>query len=213
VSGSGKPPPSSRARALSRACFEERRPYRKGGRAHRVVEEVSKLPLHVRTFEYEDNLWNRQGRRHAERARSRLDRRADQQAHNVGCGVLATRLQLRHEDDSVQPRRYASSTPSEARRCADHCRPPRPVYISARGQGAASYRLFAGESRRLLCQSDISLHHVSMPRKLLTLEDLVAVRRFDASNFRHRRALDESGPTWQTPSSTKRAKSCSTSAV
>jgi hypothetical protein len=33
-----------------------------------------------------------------------------------------------------------------------------------------------------------------MPRKLLTLEDLVAERRFDASNFRHRRALDESGP-------------------
>jgi hypothetical protein len=33
-----------------------------------------------------------------------------------------------------------------------------------------------------------------MGRRRLTLEDLVAERRFDESNFRHRRALDESGP-------------------
>ena len=33
-----------------------------------------------------------------------------------------------------------------------------------------------------------------MPRKTLTLEALVAEHRFDPSNFRHRRALDESGP-------------------
>jgi hypothetical protein len=33
-----------------------------------------------------------------------------------------------------------------------------------------------------------------MPRKRLTLEDLVAGRRFNPGNFRHRRALDESGP-------------------
>jgi len=33
-----------------------------------------------------------------------------------------------------------------------------------------------------------------MPRKRLTLEALVADGRFDAANFRHRRALDESGP-------------------
>jgi hypothetical protein len=33
-----------------------------------------------------------------------------------------------------------------------------------------------------------------MPRKALTLEALVAEHRFDPSNFRHRRALDESGP-------------------
>jgi hypothetical protein len=33
-----------------------------------------------------------------------------------------------------------------------------------------------------------------MPRERLTLEALVAGRTFDAGNFRHRRALDESGP-------------------
>jgi hypothetical protein len=33
-----------------------------------------------------------------------------------------------------------------------------------------------------------------MPRKRLTLEALVAGGRFDESNWRHRRALDESGP-------------------
>jgi hypothetical protein len=33
-----------------------------------------------------------------------------------------------------------------------------------------------------------------MPRKRLTLEDLVERGTFDASNFRHRRCLDESGP-------------------
>jgi len=33
-----------------------------------------------------------------------------------------------------------------------------------------------------------------MPRKRLTLEALVAEGRFDPANFRHRRALDESGP-------------------
>jgi len=37
-------------------AFEERGPYRQGGRAHWVVEEVSKLPLKVRAFEYEDDL-------------------------------------------------------------------------------------------------------------------------------------------------------------
>jgi hypothetical protein len=34
----------------------------------------------------------------------------------------------------------------------------------------------------------------AMPRKRLTLEDLVAARMFNPRNFRHRRALDESGP-------------------
>jgi hypothetical protein len=33
-----------------------------------------------------------------------------------------------------------------------------------------------------------------MPRKRLTLVDLVEGRTFDAGNHRHRRALDESGP-------------------
>jgi hypothetical protein len=33
-----------------------------------------------------------------------------------------------------------------------------------------------------------------MPRKSLTLEALVDGGRFDPGNFRHRRALDESGP-------------------
>jgi len=33
-----------------------------------------------------------------------------------------------------------------------------------------------------------------MPRKRLTLIELVAEGRFDPSNHRHRRALDESGP-------------------
>ena len=33
-----------------------------------------------------------------------------------------------------------------------------------------------------------------MPRKAVTLEQLVTERRFDAGNHRHRRALDESGP-------------------
>jgi hypothetical protein len=33
-----------------------------------------------------------------------------------------------------------------------------------------------------------------MPRKRLTLADLVEGRTFDAGNHRHRRALDESGP-------------------
>jgi hypothetical protein len=33
-----------------------------------------------------------------------------------------------------------------------------------------------------------------MPRKSVTLEQLVAERRFDPTNWRHRRALDESGP-------------------
>ncbi|HKH28384.1 MAG TPA: hypothetical protein VKA61_08605 [Sphingomicrobium sp.] len=33
-----------------------------------------------------------------------------------------------------------------------------------------------------------------MPRKRLTLEALVERRTFDPGNFRHRRALDESGP-------------------
>ena len=33
-----------------------------------------------------------------------------------------------------------------------------------------------------------------MPRKRLTLEALVERGTFDPSNFRHRRALDESGP-------------------
>jgi hypothetical protein len=33
-----------------------------------------------------------------------------------------------------------------------------------------------------------------MPRKRLTLEALVAQGQFDPGNFRHRRALDESGP-------------------
>lgn len=33
-----------------------------------------------------------------------------------------------------------------------------------------------------------------MPRKALILEQLVAVRRFDEANHRHRRALDQSGP-------------------
>lgn len=33
-----------------------------------------------------------------------------------------------------------------------------------------------------------------MARKRLTLEDLVAAGVFDPRNFRHRRALDESGP-------------------
>lgn len=33
-----------------------------------------------------------------------------------------------------------------------------------------------------------------MPRKRLTLADLVAAGTFDPANFRHRRALDESGP-------------------
>ena len=33
-----------------------------------------------------------------------------------------------------------------------------------------------------------------MPRKALTLEQLVGEHRFDEGNHRHRRALDESGP-------------------
>ena len=33
-----------------------------------------------------------------------------------------------------------------------------------------------------------------MPRKRLTLPQLVAEHRFDPGNHRHRRALDESGP-------------------
>jgi hypothetical protein len=33
-----------------------------------------------------------------------------------------------------------------------------------------------------------------VPRKALILEQLVAVRRFDEANHRHRRALDQSGP-------------------
>jgi hypothetical protein len=33
-----------------------------------------------------------------------------------------------------------------------------------------------------------------MPRKALTLEQLVAEHRFNAENFRHRRVLDASGP-------------------
>jgi hypothetical protein len=33
-----------------------------------------------------------------------------------------------------------------------------------------------------------------MPRKRLTLADLVAAGTFDVTNWRHRRALDESGP-------------------
>jgi len=33
-----------------------------------------------------------------------------------------------------------------------------------------------------------------MPRKRLTLEALVEKATFDPGNFRHRRALDESGP-------------------
>jgi hypothetical protein len=33
-----------------------------------------------------------------------------------------------------------------------------------------------------------------MPRKRLTLADLVAAGTFDPTNWRHRRALDESGP-------------------
>ena len=33
-----------------------------------------------------------------------------------------------------------------------------------------------------------------MPRKALSLRQLVAEHRFDEHNFRHRRALDESGP-------------------
>jgi hypothetical protein len=33
-----------------------------------------------------------------------------------------------------------------------------------------------------------------MPRKRLTLEALVERATFDPSNFRHRKALDESGP-------------------
>ena len=33
-----------------------------------------------------------------------------------------------------------------------------------------------------------------MPRRRLTLEALVERATFDPSNFRHRRALDESGP-------------------
>jgi hypothetical protein len=33
-----------------------------------------------------------------------------------------------------------------------------------------------------------------MPRKALTLEQLVAEGRFDPTNWRHRRALDESSP-------------------
>lgn len=33
-----------------------------------------------------------------------------------------------------------------------------------------------------------------MPRKAVTLEQLVSEHRFDPGNHRHRRALDESGP-------------------
>jgi hypothetical protein len=33
-----------------------------------------------------------------------------------------------------------------------------------------------------------------MPRKRLTLSDLIAAGTFDPRNHRHRRALDESGP-------------------
>jgi hypothetical protein len=35
-----------------------------------------------------------------------------------------------------------------------------------------------------------------MPRKRLTLEALVESATFDPGNFRHRRALDESGPLY-----------------
>jgi hypothetical protein len=40
----------------------------------------------------------------------------------------------------------------------------------------------------------LSLTLVVMPRKRLTLDDLVAAGTFNPRNFRPRRALDESGP-------------------
>jgi hypothetical protein len=67
-----------------------------------------------------------------------------------------------------------------------------PRHVSSQGNRSCE--------RTLLC---------SLPRKRLTLEGLVQGGTFDPSNFRHRRALDESGPL-DAPSSKEHVGTCST---